>query len=243
MDFIAAFFRLVDQYGLTDALKIVAFLVTVSIIFGLFRRWNRIALSNAASRHRTEKADAENSISLSQSIREMAQSNNETVRATMESMRAAESERSKQLAVLTDMTGQIRGIGLTLSDESKARKMISASLHELEDKLSPLTTHVQDINVRTAGMEASFVRVLDERVGPMMSLMINISARINDLTVMAQSNGGVAGNMMTETTLMNAQIAQLLVDFSLLKDMIFDRDDRISDILKASLSNSSKDPS
>lgn len=231
MDFIAAFFKLVDQYGLRDGVIVVVVLVGVFILWRLSNTRNRIALSNAEGRNRTEKAEAESTISLSQSIREMADSNNAILKATIEWMKNAESDRAKQFSVLTDVLGQLRGLSLAQGDEAKRARTMSATLDEVADRITPMQTDLKDVSLRTAGLQSAFTSVVDERVAPLLTLLIGMNTQLNALAQLAQTGSQNVDAIFAEVVKVHAITEKVVIEFKLLKDLIFDRDDRIANIL------------
>ena len=231
MDYLAALLKLTDQYGLTPVLAIIVVVGGGLMLRGIVSTWNAVRLSNAESRNRTEKAEADSTTTLSQSIREMADSNNAILRQTIEWMKNAEADRGKQFNVLTDILGQIRGIGLAQSDDAKARKAMSNTLNEVADRIVPIQTDLRDVSIRTAGMESGFAKLLDERLTPILTLLIGMNTQVNDLVASGKASGQTIETILLDITKITEAALKIIAEFGLLKDLIFDRDDRIAHIL------------
>jgi seryl-tRNA synthetase len=231
--FLTELFELINKHGYGPVLLVFAVVIA---LLG-WRSWmttrNKVDESDADARNRKATAEAEALTKLASGLHEMAESNNAIVRLTTEDMRDSRAHREKMLTAIADLMGQMKGINLAQVDDGKARARMLTTLHEIEEQFTPLRTDLRDINVRTAGMEASFIRALDERFAPMMALAIGINAQVNALAAVAQTSGQSAEAVLQEAAKINMQLGQIVSEFSLLKDMIFDRDDRIGDILKS----------
>jgi seryl-tRNA synthetase len=230
--FLTELFDLINKHGVGPVL-----LVFIVVIGGLgWREWrktrNKIEESEANARNKASDAEAESLIKLAQSLREMAESNNALVRLNIEDMRNGQSHRDKMFATMTELLGQMKGINLAQGDEGKARARMLTALHEIDEKINPLRTDIHEMSVRTAGLEVGVIKAFDDRFGPLMALIIGISTQVNALAAAAQTHGQNTDVIIQEAAKINGQLATIVSEFGLLKDMIFDRDDRIGDILK-----------
>jgi hypothetical protein len=224
MGFLAELLALSDKHGLTPVVVLVVVIGGGLMLRGMVSTWNAVRLSNAEASNRTAKAEADSTAVLSQSINGLAESNNALAKAAIEGI-------NKQFSVLTDILGQLRGGALTQSDDAKARRALSNTLNEVADRIGPIQTDLHDVSLRTAGIPSTITTLLDERLTPMLTLLINMNATVNTVAASAKANGQNVDSIILETAKINDQFSKLIVELALFKDLIFDRDDRIATII------------
>lgn len=231
MDFVNAFLRLTDQYGLTNTIQVVILFSAIWLLRVFVMRQNKIALSDAESRKVTTQASADNSTTLTAAINNLATSNNDMGKAMIQRMHEEGLERGKQYAVLTDMSGQVKGLMIGLGDQTKATRGVTSIVSEVQERIMPMQTDLREVNVRTAGFQSSLVTTLDDRLTPMLTLLIGMNNQLGALAASAKASGQNVDTILAEMTKNNQHIAAIISEFALLKDLLFDRDDRVAEIL------------
>jgi len=87
------------------------------------------------------------------------------------------------------------------------------------------------VSIRTAGMESGIAKLLDDRIAPIMAIVIGMNTQVNDMAAAVKANGQSAESIVLELTKFNENVAKVIADFVLWKDMMFDRDDRYNDLM------------
>lgn len=203
-----------NQYGLFGVL----------LFFGGFALIN-MAKNRAATKDLTDKTASNVSAVLADNIGRLGE-------AILKMSAEASHERTENLMVIKDMTGQMKGMISVLDDTKKSQRGISDTVSEVADRIVPMQTDLKDISLRTAGMPSAFTNLLDERMAPILTLFIGMNTQVNAVAaaVQAISQNGDANTL--EVVAVKDHLAKLVAEFSLLKDLFLDRDDRLSEHMK-----------
>jgi hypothetical protein len=141
--------------------------------------------------------------------------------------------------VLTRTLDRMEGMLSVMDRTEKGQRMISNTLNEVNDRIGPIQTDLRDVSLRTAGLESTFAKQLEERFAPVIALLIGMNGQLNGLVAAAQSSGQSVEKTVQEAARITQSTTKIIEEFLLMKDMIFDRDDRLADIL---ISNNIKAP-
>jgi hypothetical protein len=239
MGFITELLKLSDQYGLTPVLAIMLLVGGFFLARGVLSTWNYARHQEAQGQNQIDNSiagalkDLANSNNLfSQRLGEMAVQNNAIINA-------ASTERLEQSRVLTRTLDRMEGMLSVMDRTEKGQRMISNTLNEVNDRMQPMQTDLKEVNLRTAGLESTFAKQLEERFAPVIALLIGMNGQLNGLVAAAQSSGQSVEKIVQEAARITQSTTKIIEEFLLMKDMIFDRDDRLADIL---ISNNIKAP-
>lgn len=231
MDPLSAFFKLIDQLGLRDALLVVFVVAAIWAGRLILIRWNTVTTMDAEARNRQGNIGADSIKTLVEGLNNMAASSNNVVNAVMTDMTESRKQRDKQSEVMTSLLGEVRGIALSQSDGAKREKTLSNTLNEVADRIGPIQTDLRDMSVRTAEMPSKLSALLDERFGPLLTLMMNTNTQTNAVAAALQINGQNVEVLIAELAKSNELTARVVSEFALWKDILFDKDDRFYDVL------------
>jgi signal transduction histidine kinase len=198
-----------NQYG---AVGVILFLASLALI-NAFR-------NRAATRDQTEKTASNVSAVLADNIGRLGE-------AILKMSADASHERNENLMVIRDMTGQIKGVLSVLDTTRKEQRGVADTLSEVADRIAPIQTDLRDVSKQTAAIPLAFTAMLDERVGPLVSLVIGMNTQVNAIAANVKANGQNDELLLAEVSKINENTAKIISEVALLKDLFFDRDDHL----------------
>lgn len=198
-----------NQYG---AVGVILFLAALALIQAFRNR--------AATRDQTEKTASNVSAALADNIGRLGE-------AILKMSADASHERNENLLVIRDVTGQIKGVLSVLDTSRKEARGMADTLNEVADRIAPIQTDLRDVSKQTAAIPTAFTTLLDERIGPLVSLVIGMNTQVNTIAANIKTNGQNVEAINAEMVKINEFNVKFQSELALLKELFLDRDDHM----------------
>lgn len=193
----------------------------LGVLFGFaFFAWLQVYKNRAATKDQVDKTASNVSAVLADNIGRLGE-------AILKMSADASHERNENLMVIRDMTGQIKGVLSVLDTTRKEQRGMTDTLSEVADRIAPIQTDLRDVSKQTAAIPLAFTAMLDERMGPLVSLVIGMNTQVNAIAANVKANGQNDELLLAEVSKINENTAKIISEVALLKDLFFDRDDHL----------------
>lgn len=228
MEYVEDLLELTAKHGAGPVAFFVALVFGVFIVRGIASTWNAVTRLNASGRNQLDQSTSGAIKQLADSNHELAAQLSEMVKQNNATLQAARDGTLEQAKLFNKSLDRMEGMLSVLDDQKKSSRAMSNTLNEVNDRIGPIQTDLRDVSLRTAGLASTFTALLDERLTPMLTLLISMNTQVNTLAADAKANGQGIETVIQEAAKVNDLVLKIIAELSLLKDLFFDRDEHLS---------------
>lgn len=227
MDILEALLQLAVKYGPGLVITLLVILLVFLIVRVAVNTWSKVSQLRAQGQNQIDN-------SVAKALEQLAKSNDSlTVILSANAvqlnaiMKSSQDERHQQERVLDKTLDRMEGMLSVMDRSEKAQRNMAVTLNEVSDRITPMQTDLHEMSARTAGIPSSIMTAFDERVAPMIAMLIGVNTQVNGLTTSALTSGQNVESIVLAAAQINQSLSKLLEELKLFKDLFFDRDDHL----------------